>query len=262
MKRLLFAIGLVAACAGLATSPTAVVNAQNNGQNWVTIKGRIIWAGKAPERKQIPVNVDKAACLIKGPILEEDYLVNPKNQGLANVFIWLAPKDEDAKMPIHPKLQNAKLNKAEMDQPCCMFEPRVIAIREGQEVVAKNSATVSHNIRWTGHPDFNPGGNVTLPPGKEYVLKGLKAQKLPLMVECNIHPWMRGRIGVFDHPYYAVTDADGKFEIKMAPTGDYRLYIYHESGWRGGKAGREGQPIAIKGGKDMDLGNVEFNVKK
>ena len=143
-----------------------------------------------------------------------------------------------------------------------MFEPRVIAIREGQDVVAKNGAQIAHNVRWTGHPDFNAGGNVSLPPGKEYTLPALKAQKLPLVVECNIHPWMRGRIGVFNHPYYAVTDKDGNFEIKLPPKGEYKLFIYHESGWRGGKAGRDGMPITIKGGQVMDLGNLEFNVKK
>lgn len=38
--------------------------------------------------------------------------------------------------------------------------------------------------------------------------------------------------------------------------------IYHESGYRGGKAGKNGMPITIKGGQTLDLGKLEFNVKK
>jgi len=259
MKRILMAAGCVAALAGLAYTPAASPLPQDG---WTTIKGRITWEGKAPERKKINVTVDKVACLAKGDVVDEDFMINPKNKGMANVFVWLAPLEDGGKLPINPGLKDVKDKKVHMDQPCCMFEPRVVGIREGQELVAKNSATVSHNIRWTGHPDFNAGGNVTLPPGKEYVLPTLKAQKLPLLVECNIHPWMKGRIGVFDHPYFAVTDENGNFEIKLAPRGNYRLFIYHELGWRGGKDGKDGQPITVQGGQGTDLGDVVYNVKK
>jgi len=262
MTRLLTAAGLVAALAGFSHSPAASPAPQ--GDNWTTLKGRITWEGKAPERKQITISVDKVACSScrpDGKLMDEEFLINPKNKGLANVVVWLAPLDEGGKLPVNPNLGAIK-KQVKLDQPCCMFEPRVLAIREGQDVLAKNSATIPHNIRWTGHPDVNPGGNQTLPPGKDYTITGLKAQKLPLMVECNIHPWMRGRIAVFDHPYYAVTDADGNFEIKLAPNGNYRLFIYHESGWRGGKDGRNGETIAIKVGQVMDMGNIRFDVKK
>jgi hypothetical protein len=58
---------------------------------------------------------------------------------------------------------------------------------------------------------------------------------------------MTGYVRVFDHPYYAVTDKDGKFEIKNAPTGDYRIVYWHENGFRGGAEGRFGDEITIKG---------------
>jgi hypothetical protein len=55
--------------------------------------------------------------------------------------------------------------------------------------------------------------------------------------------WIR----VFDHPYFAVTDADGKFEIKNAPAGKCRIVIWQESiGYRGGAKGKEGTPIEVK----------------
>ena len=82
MTRLLIAAGLLAVLAALAYSPATPLNAQGAGDDWAkSIKGRIVWKGPAPERKKIDVKVDKAACLAKGDILDEDYLVNSKNQG-------------------------------------------------------------------------------------------------------------------------------------------------------------------------------------
>jgi hypothetical protein len=39
---------------------------------------------------------------------------------------------------------------------------------------------------------------------------------------------MNGWIYVFDHPYFAVTDADGSFTIKDVPPGDHVLELWHE----------------------------------
>jgi hypothetical protein len=68
---------------------------------------------------------------------------------------------------------------------------------------------------------------------------------------------MKAWVRVFDHPYYAITDKDGNFEIKNAPPGDCLLYIWHEeAGWIH-QGGKKGQPITIKAGEALDLGKVE-----
>jgi hypothetical protein len=48
-------------------------------------------------------------------------------------------------------------------------------------------------------------------------------------VKCNVHSWMRCYIGVLEHPYFAVTNRDGKFAIEGLPPGDYTLAAWHES---------------------------------
>lgn len=225
------------------------------GDAWGSVKGQIVWAGdKIPEPKDLNVDKDKDHCLAKGPIKDEDLVVNAKNRGMRWVFVWLAPLEDGKEFAIHPSLKEIKEKQVVLDQPQCMFIPRAFAIREGQEILTKNPAPVMHNVRWIGHPDFNEGGNQTIPPGKEYVIKGLKAQKYPLHIECNVHPWMRSRLAVFTHPYFAVTDADGTFEIKNAPAGKCRLFIWQESiGWRGGAAGRNGEEITIPDNGTLDL---------
>src|SRR5436853_1201082 len=113
-------------------------------------------------------------------------------------------------------------------------------LRDVQALVVKNSASIAHNFKWTGNPAVNLGGNVLLPPGAQKEIDDLKADRIPVKFECNIHPWMNGYCRVYDHPYYAVTDTDGNFTIKNAPVGDFKLMIWHPQGWDKGKDGRNG----------------------
>ncbi len=43
------------------------------------------------------------------------------------------------------------------------------------------------------------------------------------------HTWMSAYIWVSKHPYYAVTDKSGKFEIADVPPGTYKLKAWHEA---------------------------------
>ena len=240
-----------------AEEKPAAALAEESGK-WGTIKGQIVYGGDPPAAKPINITKDEEECkkALKGETLvDEEWVVNKDNKGLKWAYVWLAPADPKGKLPIHPDLEKIKEPKVFMDQPCCRFEPRCLAVREGQIWVAKNSAAINHNVKWEGGTK-NPGDNPILPAGKEAEFKGLKADMAPIIVQCGIHPWMKGWVRVFDHPYYAITDADGKFEIKNAPVGNFRIYIWHEgAGWIS-ENGKKGQEITIKA-NDNDLGKVE-----
>ncbi len=47
-------------------------------------------------------------------------------------------------------------------------------------------------------------------------------------MKCNVHPWMKGYIAVFQHPYFAITGKDGTFELKNVPHGEFRIEAWHE----------------------------------
>jgi len=47
-------------------------------------------------------------------------------------------------------------------------------------------------------------------------------------VKCEVHTWMSAYIGVFSHPYFAVTADDGSFRLKNLPAGDYTIEAWHE----------------------------------
>jgi plastocyanin len=234
-------------------------------EGWGTVKGQVVWGGKeTPKRAPINVTKDQEACEKNGKLLEDKLVVNPKNKGVRWCIVYLIDVSGFEKdLPIHPKLKEVKNKTVVLDQPCCQFEPHVLAMREGQTLLLKNSATISHNVNLIGGVR-GPNLNQIIPAGGHFQVEDIKARPLPIMVKCDIHPWMSGRIAVFKHPYFAVTDADGNFEIKDAPAGDLRLVIWHEeSGWVVGdsKPSKMGKNITIKDKETTELGKITMKVE-
>ena len=95
-----------------------------------------------------------------------------------------------------------------------------------QKVVLGNSDPVGHNVKIDCRD--NPQSNDTIPSGGTIEKKFDKAERLPVPVSCSIHPWMKGWIVIRDTPYMAVTDADGKFEIKNLPAGEWQFMFWQE----------------------------------
>jgi hypothetical protein len=260
-----FALGITLALAAGFWVSSAVASTADKAAGdkaagpWGTVKGRVVWGpDEVPPRKPVTVNKDQEHCLAEGPILEDDLVVNPKDRGVKWVFVWLTPEPGAKRLPVHPSLEKVKDKDVEIDQPHCMFKPHALGMREGQNLVAKNSATIAHNVNWTGGLK-NPGNNVIVAPKQSYTITDLAADRFPVKVTCNIHPWMSAWVRVYDHPYFAVTDADGNFEFKLAPAGTYRLMVWQETiGYRGGAAGRNGTPVNIRAGEVTDLGKLDL----
>jgi len=113
----------------------------------------------------------------------------------------------------------------ELDNLRCRFVPHVQTASVGQTLVIKNSDPILHTAHafFQGQPHFNVG----LYPGsikrKSLVSAGVVA------IRCEVHPWMQAYILVSEHPYHAVTDAFGEYEIREVPPGTYRLKMWHET---------------------------------
>jgi len=242
-------VAVLLACGSIALLPAA-----DPRPEWGTVVGTVVWGGGAvPQREVEVVDKDKQHCLERGPILSEKWVIHPKTKGIRWAFAWLTAEDAGAKLAIHPDLRAVKPERVEMDQPCCVFIPHALGLREGQELHVKNSAPVPHDVRWAGSPRINPPGDVLVPGRGAYTIKGLRQDRMPILVSCNIHFWMKAYVRVFDHPYFAVTDENGKFTIPAAPAGRCRLVIWHEAA--GYRDGVKGETITIKAGGTTELGS-------
>ena len=127
--------------------------------------------------------------------------------------------------------------------------------------MVKNSAPIGHNVKYSSAiEEFN----INCPPGGSVKpKKALEAQRRPATVACSIHGWMEARVYVFDHPYFAVTDKDGKFEIKDAPVGKWRIVYQHEGGYHKARDGALGFPVELKGDKKtLDLESIKIELPK
>ena len=114
----------------------------------------------------------------------------------------------------------------ELDNLRCRFIPHVSAASVGQFVVLKNSDPILH----TAHASFGgdqPQFNVGLYPGrinrKPLITAGV------VKIRCEVHPWMTAYIVVTDHPYHAISDIYGEYELSDIPAGVYQVKVWHES---------------------------------
>lgn len=210
---------------------------------------------------KLNVDKDKEHCLSKGPIFKEEFVINPKNKGVRWAIVYLMSADGFTKeIPVHPSLKAIKNPVVEIDQPCCKFEPHLLALREGQTLLVKNSAPIAHNVNVQGGTK-GPNLNQIVPPGGKLKIDSdqLTARPTPINVACNIHGWMSGKVFVLKNPYFAITDENGNFEIKNAPAGDFRVVGWQEGmGWVAGdkSPNKMGRKITIKAGGVTDLGQL------
>jgi len=244
--------------AALLLAP-ALVQAQ---QSWGNVKGTIVWGpAQLPTRNKVDVSkagaADQAHCCEKGPLLDDTFIVDAKSRGVRDVMVWLVDANDAKKaLPIHPDLKALGEKTVVLDQPRCQFVPHVLALREGQTLLVKNSAPIPHNSNVIS-PPVNPSLNPLLPPGGSVPVEGWKTSPSPTVIKCSIHGWMNAYLRVFNHPYYGVTPENGTFELKNAPAGQYRLVIWHpEAGWVTG--GRTGKLVNIPAGGTLDLGKIEL----
>jgi plastocyanin len=239
---------------------------------WVTIQGQVLF----PKETAIPAPVaidtkgqDTKECEKKGPLHKDDLIINPKNRGLKNVWVYLRPDDKDRKAALKPEDINPTLAKPApkthvVDQPCCMFIPKTLALRSGDFIDFQNNSPTTHNVKFDADAP-SPSQNKTLAPKGSYKDPlPFVAQASPATYSCSIHPWMAGKFMIFDHPYFAVTDDDGKFEIKDAPAGKYRLVYRHSEGYHKGKDGAAGWEVTIAPGANgtMEMKPIDFEFPK
>lgn len=117
----------------------------------------------------------------------------------------------------------------EMDQLNFQFTPQTLAIRVGDAVRFLNSDATTHNVRATGRL-ANFSENISPDFDFEYRFERPGGIAQPVQIGCAFHGGMQAWVLVFDHPFFAVTKPDGKYEFKNVPAGKYRLDVYHPAG--------------------------------
>ncbi len=231
-------------------------------QEWGSLTGRFVLKGDAPEPTPVEVRTD-AVCIEAAPV--DLTLAVGDGGGLANVVVMLRPGLGE-EVAVHPDYAAAQAEPVVIDNTCCRFDPRVVLVRTGQELVIKNSDKTTHN---TNLALFNnPAINIVLASGGEQRVTLEEPESAPMPVACNVHPFMKGFVMVRDDPYAAVTDSEGAFELKNLPAGEHTFELWHETGrlkgmeFAGQTSDRRGRvKVVVPGGGTLDVGEVVVPVE-
>ena len=129
----------------------------------------------------------------------------------------------------------------EMDQKQMQFIPHVLPVVTGTTVRFPNSDPVPHNV-------FSPEGKYNLGTWPTGQARDYKFDKPGVYTQlCRVHPEMEAFVVVLDTPYFAATDASGRFEIKGVAPGAYKLVAWSE------KLKSAHQEVTVESGKTLTV---------
>ena len=169
-------------------------------------------------------------------------MVGSDGKSLENVFVYV--KDGLGNYAFDVPTQPATI-----DQKDCRYHPHVFGMRVGQPLEIINSDPTLHNIH--ALPKSNQEFNTGQPIQGMKTTHTFTAKEVMVPFKCDVHGWMNAYVGVVNHPYFAVTDKDGKFELKGVPPGTYTIEAWHE------KLGTMTQSVTL-GQKDSKEINFTF----
>lgn len=198
---------------GSAGNPPAVTAQMGTA----VIKGKVILNGKAPAGEPIQFSSD-SCCMSQHPgiVLDETVQVDKEND-LANVLVYV--KEGAGNYP-------APSGAVTLTQKGCQYIPRVFGIQTNQTLEITNDDPTFHNVHAIAvlNDSFN----------FNQLRRGVKTEEkftkpeVPVRFKCDVHYWMHSMAGVFTHPFFAVTGADGTYQITGLPAGSYTLAAFQE----------------------------------
>jgi len=243
--------------------PAAAESAADASGDWGTLKGRIVYGGTPPEAVKAKITKDEAFCGQFG-VLDEELLVGADGS-LINAVVSLYPGRGDDAPAVHPSYAETAEAKVPLNNKGCRFEPHICLLRTTQTLLIGNKDEVGHNTKVDTFS--NDPINPIIPAGGQTEARFSEAERVPIPVSCSIHPWMKGYLVIRDHPYTAVTNEKGEFEIKNLPVGKWTFHFWQEKSGNlsdvtvGGKQtewSRGRVELEIKPGVN-DLGEIKVN---
>ncbi len=227
MKHFAAAVALALALApAVPASAYEAVPVPNGG----TIAGAVTYEGIAPKPAPLKITRDQKVCAA-APHLSQELEVGAKG-GIRGAIVSIPGIEKGIAL----KPESA----VTFDQRGCMFEPHVLAFPAGSTVKVLNSDDIMHDLRTFS--TANPPLNLVQPANVKSIEVKIDKPEL-IKAGCYMHPWMTAWWYAATNPYYAVTDADGKFEIRDVPPGTYTVRLWQE------KLGERTRTVTVKAGQ-------------
>jgi hypothetical protein len=245
-----------------ADQPAAV----DDKLHWGHFSATFRYDGEPPEPRKLEVDKDREA--IKLPLFDRSLQVDPKTKGLANVVVWLYRKPSEKLPPIHASYAELAKQEVVLENRNSQLEPHVAILWTEQTLLLRNRDPIGHNH--VGAFFVNPAWSDLSPAGGGVKKRMSKAESRPMPLACNIHPWESGWLLIRDNPYMAVSDSQGKLQIKNLPAGEHTFVLWHEVPGFLKELNRDGKVLKLKNGRltmnikpgESDLGELLLNLQR
>lgn len=208
-SRLWLAAGLVA----VSVWPGVAVAASS-------VTGTVTFTGTAPKLNPLAMAADPACAKKHSTPVPSERLVLGGGNTMANIIVYVSKGVPAGKTFPAPKTP------VTLDQNGCQYKPHAQGIMVGQAYRILNSDGILHNVH--SLPKVNAQFNKPMPPTLKETTTTFPKPEPIFKIKCDVHPWMEAWIGVFTHPFYAVTGTDGKFTISGLDAGTYEITAWHE----------------------------------
>ena len=182
------------------------------------IAGKVSFAGEPPTPRPIRMSADPYCDSQHPDGATRRGIVVGKDKGLSGTFVHVKEGLGDAEY-------DAPSDSVKLDQLGCRYEPRVVGVQVGQPIEIMNSDATLHNVN--AQTKNSKGFNLGMPTKGQKSTKKFSAPEVFVRMKCDVHPWMESFIGVTSHPFFAVTEDDGSFELSGLAAGKYIIEAVH-----------------------------------
>ena len=229
---------------GAETAAAAYKPSGNEG----AIIGVVNMNGTTPERKAISMDADNACAANNPNPLSEDTVVNAGK--VQNVFVYVKDGKTAEGRSLTAYTFAPTAPEVVLDQKGCQYTPHVLGMMNTQKLRVTNSDPTTHNVN--AQPKSNQPFNQAQGTGAPAIVKEFPRAEAQIPVKCNQHPWMKAYMHVLRHPYFAVSGADGTFQIAGLPPGTYTVAAWHE------RFGEKTQSVTV-GAKEQKTQDFQFD---
>ena len=235
-------IGLSQGCDKRRPSPSAPTAGPVTGSAKIT--GRVTLQGTPPVLAPVDVSAVADCARLHPHGVPDESVVVGADGALQNVIVYLKG--------VAPAGGGSSQSPVVLNQVACQYRPHVLALQTGQILRVTSGDPFMHNVNVRSLENNPANFGQLAAPGTTPTRDLTFGVPEIFPIQCDVHPWMRAWIGVFDHPCFAVTDISGAFEIRNVPAGTLTIVAWQE------RLGEIAQQISIRDGKSENL-NLTFS---
>ena len=145
-----------------------------------------------------------------------------KDSRMANVLVYVKSGDTLEGLTFETPATDALL-----DSRGCRYLPHVLGVQVNQRLEIRNFDKTTQNVH--AMPKNNADWNQSQVPFNPPLATKFAHAEVAIPIKDNQHPWKKAYVGVFAHPFFAVSNGKGTFTIEGLPSGNYTVGVWHEA---------------------------------